>query len=184
MNQHRIAHLALWVSTTVFLLLALLFSSCVSSEEAGSSKKNGAPVTTQPISDSVRAKVDAFARTDSLRVKRGGFTSQHDTLVASVVRKSKSGQRVVKPIERPDNPAYTVQIGAYARTDHALNAQKLAKDRFAELPIFNYFEPFDKLYRVRVGKFDLRRQADSLRKAMGKQFPNEYSDSWINYISR
>jgi cell division septation protein DedD len=184
MKQQRSAHLALWASAAAFLSLPLLIGSCVSSEEAGSSKKHGAPVTTQAISDSARAKVDSLARTDSLRAKRGGFTSQHDTLVASVVRKSKSGQRVVKPIERPENPAYTVQIGAFARTDHALNAQKIAKDRFADLPIFNYFEPFDKLYRVRVGKFDMRRQADSLRKAMVKQFPNEYSDSWINYISR
>ncbi len=90
----------------------------------------------------------------------------------------------MKAIERPENTAYTVQVGAFARTEHALRAQKLAKDRFAEVPIFNMFEPFDKLYRVRIGKFDTRQQADSLRKAMVKAFPADYSDSWINYISK
>jgi len=55
---------------------------------------------------------------------------------------------------------------------------------FADLPIFNTFEPFDKLYRVRVGKFETRQQADSIRKSMLKQYPNDYTDSWINYISK
>ena len=181
MIRYRSTHLVLWATSAT--LLSLFIGSCVSSEEAGSSKKRGAPVTTQAISDSARLKVDSLARADSLRARRAGFTSQHDTLVASVVRRTKSG-RVIKPIERPANPAYTVQIGAFARTDHALNAQKLAKDRFGETSIFNYFEPFDKLYRVRVGKFDTRREADSLRKAMAKQYPADYSDCWINYISK
>jgi len=141
-------------------------------------------VASQAVSDSVRAKVDSLMRSDSLRAKRAGFTSQHDTLMASVVRTSKPGTRAVKPIERPADPAYTVQVGAFARTDHALRVQKLARERFADLPIFNYFEPYDKLYRVRVGKFDTWKQADSLRKSIVKQFPAEYSDSWINYISK
>jgi len=172
----------------VFFALQLMFAmtlcACVSSEEAGTAKKVGAPVASQTISDSVRARVDSLMRADSARAKRAGFTSQHDTLVASVVKTSKSTSRSIKPIERPANPAYTVQVGAFARTDHALQAQKLARERCGDLPIFNSFEPYDKLYRVRVGKFDTRQQADSLRKWMAKQFPNEYADSWINYISK
>ena len=66
----------------------------------------------------------------------------------------------------------------------ALAVHKLAKERFTELPIFNVFEPFDKLYRVRVGKYDTREQADSLRKVMAKQYPEDYTGSWINYISK
>jgi hypothetical protein len=168
----------------LFLASALTLCACISSEEAGTAKKVGAPVASQIISDSVRAKVDSLMRADSARAKRQGFTSQHDTLVASVVKTSKSSSRSVKPIERPANPAYTVQVGAFARTDHALQAQKLARERSGDIPIFNYFEPYDKLYRVRVGKFDTRQQADSLRKWMTKQFPNEYTDAWINYISK
>jgi cell division septation protein DedD len=168
----------------LLLMFALTLCACVSSEEAGTAKKVGAPVTSQTISDSVRARVDSLMRADSARAKRAGFTSQHDTLVASVVKTSKSSSRSIKPIERPANPAYTVQVGAFARTNHALQAQKLARERCGDLPIFNYFEPYDKLYRVRVGKFDTRQQADSLRKWMTKQFPNEYTDSWINYISK
>ena len=166
------------------LMLALTLSACISSEEAGTAKKIGAPIASQTISDSVRAKVDSVMRADSARAKRAGFTSQHDTLVASVVKTSKSSSRSIKPIERPVNAAYTVQVGAFARTQHALQTQKLARERCGDLPIFNYFEPYDKLYRVRVGKFDTRQQADSLRKWMIKQFPNDYTDSWINFISK
>ncbi len=154
--------------------LPLLLAACVSSEETGTGKRIGAPVASHAVPDSERVKVDSMMRADSLRARRAGFTSQHDTLMASVVRTSKLGARGIKPIERPENAAYTVQIGAFARTDHALRAQKLAKDRFSDLPIFNSFEVYDKLYRVRVGKFDVRQQADSLRKWMVKQFPNEY----------
>ena len=162
----------------------LLLAACVSSEETGTGKKVGAPVASQAVPDSVRVKVDSMMRADSLRARRAGFTSKHDTLMASVVRTSKPGSRAIKPIERPANPAYTVQIGAFARTAHALQAQKLAKERFADLPIFNTFETYDKLYRIRVGKYDERQQADSLRKWMIRQFTNEYSDSWVNYISK
>jgi cell division septation protein DedD len=168
----------------VLLTLTLTLCACISSEEAGTAKKVGAPVASQTISDSVRAKVDSLMRADSARAKRAGFTSQHDTLVASVVKTSKSSSRSIKPIERPANTAYTVQVGAFARTQHALQTQKLARERCGELPIFNYFEPYDKLYRIRVGKFDTRQQADSLRKWMIKQFPSDYTDSWINYISK
>jgi cell division septation protein DedD len=168
----------------ILLAGALIFAGCVSSEEAGSGKKYGTPVETQDLSDAARARVDSLRRADSLRAKRAGFTSQHDTLVASVMKTSKSGPRVIKPIERPADPAYTVQVGAFARTAYALRAQKLARERFAEHPIFNVFEPFDKLYRVRIGKFDTYKQADSLRKSMVKQFPDDYTDSWINYISK
>lgn len=169
---------------SLLLMSALTLCACISSEEAGTAKRVGAPVASQAISDSVRAQVDSLMRADSARAKRAGFTSQHDTLTASVVKTSKSSSRSVKPIERPVNPAYTVQVGAFARTHHALQAQKLARERCGDLPIFNYFEPYDKLYRVRVGKFDTRQQADSLRKWMTKQFPNEYTDAWINYISK
>ena len=168
----------------ILLMFALTLCACVSSEEAGTAKKFGAPVASQAISDSVRARVDALMGADSARTKRAGFTSQHDTLLASVVKTSKSSSRSIKPIERPANPAFTVQVGAFARTDHAFRAQKLARERCGDLPIFNYFEPYDKLYRVRVGKFDTRQQADSLRKWMMEQYPNEYTDSWINYISK
>jgi len=169
---------------SIALVATFVLAGCVSSEEAGSGKKLGTPVTTQDLSDAARIRVDSLRKADSLRAKRAGFTSQHDTLVASVTRTTKSGPRAIKPIERPVDPAYTVQVGAFARTSNALRAQKLARDRYADLPIFNAFEPFDKLYRVRIGKFDTWLQADSLRKSMLKQHPNDYTDSWINYISK
>jgi cell division septation protein DedD len=165
------------------LALMFLLSACVSSEEAGTDKR---AESTQASTDSARllAQADSQARADSLRGKRGRFTSKQDTVTASIVKRSKFSARAIKPVHRPANAAYTVQIGAFVRTMHALRAQKLAKERFADLPISNSFEPFDKLYRVSVGKFDERSQANSLRKSMIKQFPQDYLDSWINYVSK
>jgi hypothetical protein len=167
------------------LALMFLLGACVSSEETGTGRHTEAPVSTQSGADSARllAQADSLARADSLRGRRGRFTSKQDTVTASIVKRSKYA-RAIKPVQRPANPAYTVQIGAYARTKHALQAQKLAKERFADLPIFNSFEPFDKLYRVSVGKFDTRLEADSLRKVILRQFPQDYPDAWINYVSK
>ncbi len=175
---------ASWLCLCALACLSLLLAACVSSEGTGTGKRIGSPVSSQTVSDSVRAKVDSMMRSDSLRAKRAGFTSQHDTLMASVVKTSKPGTKGIKPIEKPENSAYAVQVGAFARTDHALRVQKLARERFTDLPVFNTFESYDKLYRVRVGKFDTWQQADSLRKSMVKLFPSEYTDSWINYISK
>ena len=166
--------------TTLLVLLAvLILSGCGSSNQTGTTVGSGSPGST---ADGSAAKDSS--QLDSLRAKRGGFTSKQDTVLASVVKTSGSSSRTIKPIERPENPAYTVQVGAFARTTYALQSQKLAKDRFPSLPIFNTFEPFDRLYRVRIGKFNSWRGADSLRKAMVKQYPGEYSESWINYIAQ
>ncbi|MBI3585596.1 MAG: SPOR domain-containing protein [Ignavibacteriales bacterium] len=177
-NQYSILRVLLFIT-------ALLCSACVSSEETGSNKGVRGPQSGPTAVDSAKmlARADSLAKADFIRAKRGGFTSKQDTVLASVVKKSKSG-RTIKKIERPPNPAYTVQIGAFARTKYALAIHKLAKERFAELPVFNVFEPFDKLYRVQIGKYDTRKQADSLRKAILKQYPEEYNGSWINYISK
>lgn len=166
-------------STFPILLAALILSACVSSDQTGST---AGPNSQGSATDGSAAKDPS--QLDSLRTKRGGFTSKQDTVLASVVKTSGSSNRTIKPIERPENPAYTVQVGAFARTTYALQSQKLAKDRFPSLPIFNTFEPFDRLYRVRIGKFNSWRGADSLRKAMVKQYPGEYSESWINYIAQ
>lgn len=160
-----------------FLLAILILSACVSSDRAGTKAGSSGD---GPDSSTVKDP----SQLDSLRVKRGGFMSKQDTVLASVVKTSRPSSRVIKPIERPENPAYTVQVGAFARTTYAFQSHKLAKERFPSLPIFNTFEPFDRLYRVRIGKFNTWRGADSLKKAMVRQYPEEYSEAWINYIAQ
>ena len=161
---------------TAVFLAALCLSACASSDQAGTTTDAGGAAGQTAARDSMRL--------DSLRAKRGGFTSKQDTVLASVVKTSRYSNRAIKPVERPENPAYTVQVGAFARTTYALQSQKLAKERYPYLPIFNYFEPFDRLYRVRIGKFDSWKGADSLRKAMAQRYPEEYSEAWINYIAK
>jgi hypothetical protein len=95
---------------------------------------------------------------------------------------SKAGY--AQDIDRPENPAFTVQIGAFARPNNALRNQKLAKTRFPEYPVYNNFLAQAKIYRVSVGKFDTRRDALAAQKQILKKCPKEYTGCWINYIRK
>lgn len=111
------------------------------------------------------------------------FTAKQDTVKASLIRKNKSPLRLPK-IERPANPAYTVQIGAFGLPKNALKNQKLAKSRFQKYPVYNNFYSRAKIYRVSVGKFSTLREAQTAKKEILKKYPKDYSKCWINYIAK
>lgn len=109
------------------------------------------------------------------------FQAKLDTVKASLTRKSK---QAVRAVVRPENPAYTVQIGAFGKAQNSLRMQKAAKERLGNQVILNNFGTVDKLYRVSVGKFDTRKEASSLRKMIIEKYPKEYSSCWVNYIAK
>lgn len=111
------------------------------------------------------------------------FTATQDTLKASIIRKNRTPVRLPK-IERPANPAFTVQIGAFALPKNALRNQKLAKSRFSTYPVYNNFYSRAKIYRVSVGKFNSRREALALQRQIIRKYPKDYSGCWINYIAK
>ena len=80
--------------------------------------------------------------------------------------------------------AYTIQIGAFLDPQHAVRAQRLAREWFSDHPVFNQFEASLKLYRVSIGKFDARADAVALLKEMMKLHPKEYAECWVNTIPR
>ena len=131
----------------------------------------------------MRAEATASMEKPKSAKNRSGarFQSKQDTVKASLTRKSK---QTVRAVVRPENPAYTVQIGAFSNAQNALRMQKAAKERLGNQLILNNFGTADKLYRVSVGKFDTRIEASSLRKMIVEKYSKDYSSCWVNYIAK
>lgn len=185
-NVRRIAVVAAFLS-------ASFLAGCVSTEGTGStggSSKEGPERSVEPI-DTAKAPVVSTApvqkQAGKTTTRRSSpstkFTAKQDTVKASLVRKSKPSFRLPK-IERPANPAFTVQIGAFLSPNNALRNQKAAKSRFSKHPVFSNFDRQSKFYRVSVGKFMTRQEALVLRKEILKKYPKEYAGCWVNYIAK
>ena len=175
------------------VLTASLLAGCISTEGTGStggSSKEGPEKSVGPI-DTAKTAVTSkaagkqqTAKTNTKRSTRSTkFTAKQDTVKASLVRKNKSSFRLPS-IERPANPAFTVQIGAFLRPNYALSNQKKAKSRFSQYPVFSNFDTRSKFYRVSVGKFMTRKEALDLRREILKKYPKEYAACWVNYIAK
>ncbi len=100
-----------------------------------------------------------------------------------MVRKNRASVNLPR-IERPSNPAYTVQLGAFLRPNNALRNQKIARSRFSKYPVYSKFDARSNFYRVSVGKFMTRHEAAHLRQEILKKFSKEYPACWVNYIAR
>ena len=111
--------------------------------------------------------------------------SKQDTVQTSLVRKRKpSPKPFAIKVERPDDAMYTVQIGAFQQASNALRNHKKAKGRFSGQPAYNRFHKASGFYRVSIGRFADFRDAATFRKEMMRQYPNDYSKCWVNYIAR
>jgi cell division septation protein DedD len=174
-----------------------ILAGCISSEESGAGKKARTPVQVFGPIDTTRRLMHAETGNasaaklleDSVKLasnKKGRvaprFKSKQDTVRASVVVKAKSSPRSRIRIERPEHPVFTIQIGAFERASNALRAQKKAKARFTDQPVFNNYVKNAKLYRVSIGRYEDRVDAFALRDRIKKTFPREYSQCWINFI--
>jgi len=169
-------------------VISFWFASCVSSEETGSGgsravvpQQTVVPIDTQAIRIRAEAKASR-EKTRPVKNRSGArFQSKQDTVKASLTKKSK---QTVRAVVRPENPAYTIQIGSFSNAQNALRMQKATKERLGKQVVLNNFGAADKLYRVSVGKFDTRKEASSLRKELLEKFPMYFSGCWVNYISK
>ncbi len=170
---------------------------CVTSEEAGPGDRARSPqlAPTHPDTAGLAARHQAFqdslakSRSDSVRTavpKRSAprFRTKQDTVRAAMVRKQRSSPRISIPIVRPENPEYTVQIGAFTRASNAVRCQKVARTRYPEQQVINSFVSSAHLYRVSIGRFPDRRTADRFRRELMRTHPSEYAQCWVNYIAR
>jgi cell division protein FtsN len=81
------------------------------------------------------------------------------------------------PATAPQN-RFKVQIGAFHDPQRATLIQNLARERFA-VPASNEYDTARGTYRIRVGSFETRKDAEDFRRKMQKEFPGEYADAWI-----
>lgn len=179
-------------SVVATFLSATLLAGCISSEgtSPGGRSKEGPERSVRPIDTSrtvSSAQASVQKKTTGSTIKRTSrstkFTAKQDTLKASLVRKNRTSVRLPK-IERPANPAFTVQLGAFLRPNNALRNQKVARSRFSKHPVYSNFDARSKFYRVSVGKFITRREAVNMRLQILKKYPKDYAACWVNYIAR
>ena len=180
-------------STVVATVLsAALLAGCISSEgtSPGGKSTGGPQQSLGPIDTSrsvVRAEASAQKKASAAQTKRPSrstkFRAKQDTLKASLVRKNKPALRLPK-IERPANPAFTIQVGAFLLPKNALRNQKLAKERFPKYAVYNNYFARSKFYRVSIGKFMTRHEALAAQRQILKKYPKDYSACWVNYIPK
>jgi PBP1b-binding outer membrane lipoprotein LpoB len=182
---------------TIVLLLvgaALAIAGCVPSEETGAGSGAKSPVqifgpidtTHRVVYRAAHQDTAAQSRIDSVKIASvkkprvaPKFRSQQDTVRASVVTKSKLSLRALAKMK---HPVFTVQIGAYSQVSKALQAQKKAKEYFADQPVFNTFVKRAKLYRISIGRYENRKDAFALYDSLKNKDLEEYRLCWINVI--
>ena len=185
--------LTLW---SVLSFLIFILGGCVSSEETGAGDRARTPVKTYgPIDTMYHSNQFEGERVSdhSLRneTQKGSersshfapkFRSKQDTVKASVIKKMKSISQQGKSLARPENPFYTVQIGAFRQASNALRMQKKARSRFSDIPVFNRYVKSGRFYRVSIGRHEEKKKAFAFADSLKKKYPHEYKQCWVNFI--
>ena len=177
--------------------VVISFLGCLSSEETGADGRIQTPVqilgsidTTHVVPRRIKRDTAPSRKIDSSKTAMHKqhvaprFKAKQDTVQASLIVKPKSPSHQAAKIERPDNPVYTVQIGAYGKASNAVQCQKVTRKRFTTVPVYNYYVKSAKIYRVSIGKFEDRQAAGVMMKKIQKKYPRDYQKCWINYFVR
>ncbi len=78
---------------------------------------------------------------------------------------------------------FAVQIGAFKDPANASAAQARARERYP-YPVLNDFLEGPGLYRIRIGSFGTREEAQAHLARMKASFPADYRDSFILQLTR
>jgi cell division septation protein DedD len=78
---------------------------------------------------------------------------------------------------------FMVQIGAFKDPHRASVVQAEARKRY-HMPVLNDYFAGSGLYQIRIGFFESRDTARVFQQQMRKEFPSEYTDSWIVQLKR
>lgn len=112
------------------------------------------------------------------------LSSKLDTLTASIIHRSRISSTQSQDFDRSDSLVYTIQIGAFLDASNAMRLAKRAKEQFIEQLVLNTFEIDDKLYRVSIGLFATREEAQAFKLLHRVRFSHEYKDSWITQTTQ
>jgi cell division protein FtsN len=78
---------------------------------------------------------------------------------------------------------FMVQIGAFRDPHHASEVQAAARGRY-HMPVLNDYLAGKALYQIRIGFFETRGSARVFQQQMRKEYPADYTDSWIVQLKR
>ena len=141
--------------------LAVFLPGCGSSEEPAAVEKPAPPA---PRNESPE-RVQFHTHADTVTALNAG---EHGTVGAP---------------GRTAQIRFMVQIGAFRDPHHASEVQTSARTRY-HMPVLNDYLAGQALYQIRIGFFDTRENARTFQQQMRKDFPADYTDSWIVQLKR
>jgi cell division protein FtsN len=141
--------------------IVVFASGCGSTEEPSAGERPAQP----PSRPQKPAGVQFRTRADTVTALHG---AEHGT---------------VGTAERPARVRYMVQIGAFRDPHHASAVQAAARSRY-HMPVLNDYFSGAGLYQIRIGFFESRKGARAFLEQLKKDYPSEYSDSWIVQLKR
>jgi len=78
---------------------------------------------------------------------------------------------------------FMIQIGAFKDPHRASTVQTEARKRY-HMPVLNDFHAVAGLYQIRIGFFESRGEARIFQQQLKRDYPSEYSDTWIVQLKR
>ena len=111
--------------------------------------------------------------------RRPDFETRTDT-VAPVLR---TIRKHTPSIRKEPQIRFMVQIGAFKDPEMASKVQVTARMRY-HLPVLNDYHTTLGLYQIRIGFFETRTAANTFRKKMRGEYPEDYRDSWVVQLKR
>ncbi len=149
----------------VFLASSLLVAGCATTDSTV--PETTAPGTAQPVTSAPPSPPPAelVARVDTIDAAETAMATVADsTLADGEVR-------------------FSVQIGAFKEPANACATQTRARERY-NLPVLNEFQERPGLYRIRIGSFATREEAQGHLQRMKTEFPADYKHSFILQLTR
>lgn len=149
----------------VFLAGSLLAGGCAATDSTV--PETTAPVAAQPVTSvpPPPPPAELVARVDTIEASGLSEVMAADsTLAEGEVR-------------------FSIQIGAFKEPANASALQAQARERYP-LPVLNEFQEHPGLYRIRIGSFATREEAQIQLQRMKTDFPADYKRSFILQLKR
>jgi cell division septation protein DedD len=108
---------------------------------------------------------------------------EFETRTDTVAMQRRSQDAVAGRRKKEQQIRYMVQIGAFKDPKYASAVQIKARERY-HLPVLNDYNTTYALYQIRIGFFETRQDAYKFRERMRREYPNDYTDSWVVQLKR
>jgi cell division septation protein DedD len=141
---------------------ALLAAGCAATDSTV--QETAAPAAVPAVTPAPPPPSELVARVDTIEAAGLTEVTADSTLAEGEVR-------------------FSVQIGAFKEPANASAAQTRARERYP-FPVLNEFQEHAGLYRIRIGSFATREEAQAHLQRMKTDFPADYKHSFILQLTR